>query len=128
MTDSVLKILAGIALALTVMGLFSVLTYTVERRLPEFGVRLALGATRRHLAGLVIRRAVQLTLTGVALGFLGAFALARYIESLLFETTPYSAWVLGAIGLLVLATTTIASFLPVLRAVNVDVTKLLRSE
>jgi putative ABC transport system permease protein len=128
MADSVLKVLAGIALLLTVVGIFSVLAYTVDRRMGEFGVRMALGATRRDLVDLVMRRGVLLTLLGILLGLGGSLALTRYIQSLLFETSAQDPWVLAAVGGLLLLTSVLACVLPAQRATRVDISKLLRSE
>jgi len=128
MANSVLKVLAGIALLLTVVGVFSVLAYTVDRRMGEFGVRLAMGATSRDLVDLVMRRGVLLTLAGIGLGLGGAIGLTRYLQSLLFETSALDPWVLAAVAGLLLFTSMLACILPARRATKVDITKLLRSE
>lgn len=128
LANSVLKVLATIALLLTVVGLFSVLAYTVDRRLGEFGVRLALGATPRDLVDLVMRRGVQLTGLGLLLGLGCTVLLTRYLQTLLFETSPNDPWVLAAVGGLLLLTSILACALPARRATKVDITKLLRSE
>lgn len=128
MANSVLKVLAGIALLLTVVGIFSVLAYTVDRRMNEFGVRLALGATRRDLVGLVMKRGLVLTLLGVGLGLGGAVALSRFLRTMLFETTGNDPWVLGLVGVVLLATSCLACVLPARKATKVDITRLLRSE
>jgi predicted permease len=128
MADSVLKVLAGIATLLTVVGVFSVLAYTVDRRMGEFGVRMALGASRRDLMELVMRRGVLLTMAGIVLGLGGSLALTRYIKSLLFETSAQDPWVLAAVGALLLMTSVLACVLPARRAGTVDISRLLRSE
>ncbi len=128
MANSVLKVLAGIALLLTVVGIFSVLAYTVDRRLGEFGVRMALGASRRDLIELVMKRGVWLTLVGVVLGLGGTLLLSKFIKTLLFGTTPNDPWVLGAVGIVLLVTSVLACALPARKASRVDVSKLLRSE
>lgn len=128
LADSVLKVLAGFALLLTVVGIFSVLAYTVDRRMGEFGVRLALGATPRDLVQLVMQRGVLLSLTGIVLGLAGALALTRYLKSLLFETSAQDPKVLGAVGTVLLLTSIFACILPARRATKVDITTLLRSE
>ncbi len=128
MADSVLEVLAGIALILTVVGVFSVLAYTVDRRMGEFGVRLAMGATQRDLMELVMRRGVLLAFTGIVLGIGGAIALTRYLKSLLFETSAQDPRVLAAVGVILLITSVFACVLPARRATKVDITKLLRSE
>ena len=128
MADSVLQVLAGIALVLTVVGIFSVLAYTVDRRKGEFGVRLAMGATRRDLAELVMRRGLFLTFIGVVLGNVGALALTRYLQSLLFETSALDPWTLAMVGLILLLSSTLACVVPSWRASKVDISRLLRSE
>ncbi|HLP01924.1 MAG TPA: FtsX-like permease family protein [Opitutaceae bacterium] len=128
MANSVLEVLAAMALLLTVVGVFSVLAYTVDRRMGEFGVRMALGATRGNLVGLVLRRGVWLTLLGVALGIGGAAALTRFLQSLLFETSPQDPRVLAAVAAILLATSLLACALPARRAARVNVAQLLRSE
>jgi putative ABC transport system permease protein len=128
MANSVLKVLAGIALLLTVVGIFSVLAYTVDRRMGEFGVRMAMGATRRDLIQLVMRRGLLLTLAGIVFGLAGSMALTRYLQSLLFETSAQDPWVLAAVGGILLGTSVLACVLPAQRAAKVDISRLLRSE
>ena len=125
---SVLKVLSGIALALALVGMFSVLAYTVDRRMGEFGVRLALGATSRDLVGLVMMRGVGLAVAGVVLGIAGALGLVRYLQSLLYQTPPYDPVVLVSVAALLLGAAVLACALPARRATKVDVAKLLRSE
>lgn len=128
MANSVLKVLAGIALVLTVVGVFSVLAYTVDRRMGEFGVRMALGATRGDLLQLVMVRGMALTLGGIVVGVGGSLALSRSMRSLLFEVSPQSPAVLALVGGLLLLVSAAGCFVPALRATKVDVTKLLRTE
>lgn len=125
---SVLRVLSGIALVLTVVGVFSVLAYTVDRRMGEFGVRMALGATARDLVALVMRRGVALVMTGVVVGVGGALALTRYLQSLLFETAPNDPVVLGGVALVLFGASVVACVWPARRAAKVDVARLLRSE
>jgi putative ABC transport system permease protein len=128
LANSVLKVLAAIALLLTVVGIFSVLAYTVDRRLGEFGVRLALGATPRDLVDLVMRRGVQLTGLGLLVGLGCTLLLTRYLQTLLFETSPNDPWVLAGVAGLLLVTSVLACIVPARRATKVDIAKLLRSE
>jgi putative ABC transport system permease protein len=128
MANSVLRVLAGVALLLTVAGIFSVLAYTVDRRMPEFGVRMAFGATPRDLAALVLGRGVVLVVAGLALGIAGAVALARFLQSLLFGVSGNDPWVLGGVAVLLVATAIAACVWPARRAARVDVTQLMRSE
>jgi hypothetical protein len=125
---SVLEVLSATALFLTIVGLFSVLAYTVDRRMSEFGVRLALGATARDLMILIIGRGVLFTGIGIVGGIAGALALARFLRSLLYETPPYDPVVLGAVAVLLVLSAVAASVVPAFRATRVDVSRLLRAE
>jgi len=128
LTLSVLKVLSGIALVLAVVGLFAVLAYTVDRRMGEFGVRLALGATRRDLVGLVMRRGIQLAAVGVAAGTAGAFGLTRFLQSLLFETALFDPRIYLAVVLILLTAAAASCWVPARRAARADVARLLRTE
>jgi putative ABC transport system permease protein len=128
LTLSVLKVLSGIALVLAVVGLFSVLAYTVDRRMSEFGVRLALGATPRDLARLVLKRGIMLAGVGVAAGTAGALGLTRFLQSLLFETAPFDPLVYLAVAAVLLAAAAASCWIPARRAARVDVARLLRAE
>jgi putative ABC transport system permease protein len=125
---SVLEVLSATALFLTIVGLFSVLAYTVDRRMSEFGVRLALGATARDLMILIIGRGVLFTGIGIVGGIAGALALARFLRSLLYETPPYDPVVLGAVSVLLVLSAVAASVVPAFRATRADVSRLLRAE
>jgi putative ABC transport system permease protein len=128
LTLSVLKVLSGIALVLAVVGLFSVLAYAVDRRMSEFGVRIALGATPRDLARLVLRRGMMLAAVGVAAGTAGALGLTRFLQSLLFETAPFDPLVYLAVAAMLLAAAAASCWIPARRAARVDVARLLRAE
>ena len=125
---SVLEVLSVTALFLTIVGLFSVLAYTVDRRMNEFGVRLALGATARDLMMLIIGRGVLFTGIGIVVGVAGAMALTRFLQSLLYETPPYDPVVLGAVAVALVLAAIAASVVPAFRAARVDVARLLRAE
>jgi len=125
---TVLKVLSAIALGLTVVGLFSVVAYTVSCRMTEFGVRLAVGATPWDLNSLVMRRGLAAVVTGVAIGIAGALAVNRFMQSLLFETTPYDPIVYVGVAALLVAAGAAACWLPALRAARVDVVRLLRAD
>jgi putative ABC transport system permease protein len=128
LTLSVLKVLSGIALVLAVVGLFSILAYTVDRRMSEFGVRLALGATPRDLAQLVLKRGILLATVGVATGTAGALGLTRFLQSLLFETAPFDPLVYLAVAAVLIAAAAASCWIPARRAAQVDVARLLRAE
>ena len=126
--NSVLKVMAAIALLLAVVGVFAVLAYSVDRRMNEFGVRMALGAMPGDLVRLVMGRGVALMLIGLVLGLGGALALTRFLQSLLFETSALDPWVLGSVAGLLFVAAVLACLWPARRAAKVDVSKLLRSE
>ncbi|HTL69176.1 MAG TPA: FtsX-like permease family protein [Lacunisphaera sp.] len=123
-----LKMLGGTAGALTMIGLFSVLAYAVDRRMHEFGVRLALGASRRDLVQLVVRRGLVLAMVGLAFGLAGAAALAQFIQGMLYNTSPQDPMVLAAVSGILLGVAALACIVPSFRATRVDVTRLLRTE
>jgi putative ABC transport system permease protein len=125
---SVLRVLACIATALAVVGLFSVLAYTVDRRMPEFGIRMALGATPGDLVALVMRRGIALTALGIALGIAGALALTQFLKSLLFETPNSDPAVIAAVSALLLLSAVAACILPSVRASKPDLVSLLKSD
>ncbi len=125
---TILKGLSVTALTLAVVGLFSVIAYTVDSRTNEFGVRLALGAQPADLYRLVMRRGVMAAAVGVLIGTGGALALTRFMQSLLFETTPYDPLVYAAVALLLLAAATAACWLPARRAAKADPMIALRAE
>jgi len=125
---STLKLLSGIALALTAVGLFAVLAYTVDQRMSEFGVRQALGARPRDLIALVVRASMSIVTVGVCTGLLGAIALSQYLRSLLFEIPPYDPAVLASVAAVVMLSGLVASVVPAARAAKADIVKLLRAE
>ena len=127
-TLAVLQVLSALALGLAVLGLFAVMAYNVAQRMGEFGVRLALGAMPEDLFRLVLRRGIALTAFGVLVGFGAAWALTRFLQSLLFETSAVDPVVYIVVALLLLAASALGCWLPARRATQVDVAKLLRSE
>jgi len=119
---------ALLALALAAVGVFGVLTFSVRERTREFGVRVALGATRADILNLVVRTGLKIAGTGAVLGLAAAALLTRTLASLLFGVTALDPITfLAAPGVLV-ATALVASVLPALRAVRVDPAVTLRQE
>jgi putative ABC transport system permease protein len=124
----ILKGLAAIALGLTVVGIFSVIAYTVDRRTTEFGIRMALGATAADLHRLVFAQGLSFAFAGLVVGVAGSVGLTRFMESLLFETEPYDPVVYLGVSLVLMAAGTAACWLPARRAARLDVASLLRAD
>jgi len=124
----ILKGLSMIAFGLTVVGLFAVIAYTVDSRISEFGIRIALGATPSALHRLVMFRGLSAAAIGLGFGTLAAVGLTRFMKSLLFETTPYDPLVYLGVSVVLLFAGVAACWLPARRATRVDVARLLRSD
>jgi putative ABC transport system permease protein len=119
---------AGFALMLAAIGLYGVIAYSVSQRTQEIGVRMALGASRGDILGLVMGRSVLLACTGVIIGMPCAVAASHLIRSLLYGIGPHDLIVLVAVPVLLLAVALAASCIPARRAVRVDPIVALRQE
>jgi putative ABC transport system permease protein len=123
-----LKGLALIAFGLTVIGIFSVITYTVDSRMTEFGVRTALGARPFDLHCLVMGQGLKRICLGLAIGTFGAVGLSRFMESILFETTTYDPITFIGVSTILILAGLFACWLPARRAGKVDVVRLLKTD
>ncbi len=119
---------AGIGLALVVIGVFSVMAYAVSLRTPEFGIRMALGAQRGDILGMVLKSGLALIIVGVLIGLAGSFALTRFLTSQLQGVSPTDPLTFGAVVAVILATGLAACLLPARRAARVDPLVALRYE
>jgi putative ABC transport system permease protein len=124
----VLGVFAVLALILASVGLYGVIAYAVTQRTRELGVRMALGATRRHVLGLVLGQGARLALLGVALGTVGALALNRVIASLLYGVTATDPLTFLAVPTVLAVVAVLASYAPARRAMRVDPLVAMRSE
>jgi len=115
-----LGIFALVALALAAVGIYGVISFSVTRRTHEIGVRLALGARRNDVLGMVVLDAVGLALIGVAIGVAGGLALTRLLGSLLYGVSATDPVIFAAVSLVLTAVAALASFLPARRAARVD--------
>jgi len=123
-----LSLFAGIALLLTAIGLYGVMAYMVGQRSHEIGIRVALGATRNGVLGMILRRSLSMTGVGLLLGIFGAAALTRLLEGLLYEIKPVDPLTFVGVSVTLGATSLLASFVPAWRAAKVDPMVALRCE
>src|ERR1700733_4434370 len=119
---------AGFALLLASLGIYALISYSVNQRTKEIGIRMALGASASLVRRGVLIRTLRLALAGVALGTLGAFALSKWMESLLFGTTPANPAVFSGVALLLCAVALAAAYLPARRASRIEPLQALRTE
>ncbi len=123
-----MSIFAAIALSLAIIGIYGLLAYMVAQRGREIGIRMALGAGRGQVVGMVVRRALRLIAAGLILGFIAAVLLNRFLTSLLYGVSPTDPTTLGVTALLLLGVALAASFLPALQATRISPVTSLRSE
>ena len=123
-----LVVFAGIALALALAGVYGVMAYAVSQRVPELGVRIALGATPGDIRLLVFGEGARLAAAGLAAGLVLALLSGRVLQGLLFGVTPRDPVVLGLVAATVALATLAACHVPVRRAVRVDPMVALRAE
>jgi len=121
-------IFGSLALILTLIGVYGVISYSVSRRTHEFGIRIALGARRSGVFRMVIGEGLRLTVLGVVLGMLAAFGSARLLGGLLFGVTASDPATFISISLFVLITSALACFVPARRATRVDPIVALRQD
>jgi putative ABC transport system permease protein len=124
----VLVVFAVVALTLASVGLYGVVAHGVTERTHEIGVRIALGAERRHVLGLVVRQGLSMAALGTVIGVGGAIAVSRWIEGLLFGVTATDPATIAAVVAMLLAVAFIACYVPAWRATRVDPTQALRAE
>ena len=119
---------AGLALLLTSIGVYGVISYSVGRRTREIGVRVALGATRGGVMGQVMLGAARLVVVGLLIGLAGAWWLSRVIESMLYSVTATDPVVFGVVSIVFVGVALLASAAPAYRASRVDPIVALRAE
>jgi putative ABC transport system permease protein len=128
LTTTLATIFAASALLLTSVGIYGVLAYTVASRTREMGVRMAMGATRGSVIGLVLRQGMTWAAGGILAGLIGAFAAARLLSTLLFDIPARDLTTFGAVGGTVALVALIACSIPAARAVRIDPTIAMRTE
>jgi putative ABC transport system permease protein len=125
---SVFAIIAFVALALSAVGLYAVMAYSVTQRTQEIGLRMALGAESRQVSWLILKRGLVQLAIGLTLGLAGAFALSRVMRRLLIGVTPTDPLTFGTITLLLTLVAMAACLVPARRATRVDPLIALRTD
>jgi ABC-type antimicrobial peptide transport system permease subunit len=123
-----LGVAAAVALFLGAIGLFGVISYVVGQRTREIGVRIALGAARADIRGIVFRQSAGVAAAGVVLGLVGSLALTRMMGAILFGVSARDPVTFAGAPLLLVAVAALATWLPARRAARVDPIEALRAE
>jgi predicted permease len=122
------SLFGGLALLLACIGLFGLMSYNVSRRTSEIGIRIALGAQRRGVVGMVLRESMIMVGAGVVLGLVAAIAASRLLTAILFGLSPTDVWTMAAAIMLMIGVSLAAGYLPARRASRVDPMVALRYE
>jgi putative ABC transport system permease protein len=121
-----LGIFAGLALALTAVGIYGVIAYSVTQRQHEIGVRMALGAGQSDVLKLIVKLGLKLSLLGIAIGLVVAFAVTRIMATLLYGVTPTDLVTFTGTAVLLIFVAVLASVIPARRATRLDPIETLR--
>jgi predicted permease len=125
---TLLTVFSGIALLLAAIGVYGMLSYSVQQRSQEIGIRMALGAQRQDVLTMIVKQGMTLAIVGILIGLAGAFGLSRLLTSLLFGIKPYDPLTFLAVAFLLAFTALGACWIPARRATHVDPMVALRYE
>ncbi len=128
LTATLLAVFAVLALLVTLAGIGGVLATSVTQRTKEFGLRMALGASRDSVLTMVVRQGLFFVLIGLALGVAGALAAGRVLNAYLYQTAPRDPWIFAGVAALFILSGIIACLIPARRATTVDPLIALRAE
>ena len=128
LTTQLLGFFSALALTLAAIGLYGVIAQSVVQRTQEIGIRMAIGAQRQDVLGMILASGLRLVSIGVALGLVGAFALTRVLQTLLFGITAHDPLTFAGNALLLISVATAACLFPALRATRVNPIIALRAE
>jgi putative ABC transport system permease protein len=120
--------LASISLLLVIVGVFSVMAYTVSLQTQEIGIRMALGAQQSSILQMILTKGARLLATGILLGLFASYGLTRFLASQIWGVSATDPWTFTAVGAFVVAVGLGACFLPARRATQVDPLVALRYE
>lgn len=123
-----LGIFAGLALVLAVIGIYSVMSWSVAQRTQEIGIRMAVGSSETGVFKLILGRGLKLAAIGLAIGLAATLASTRVLSSLLFEISPHDPWLLAAVSFLMILAMLAACYFPARCATKVDPITTLRAE
>ena len=125
---SLLGGLAGLAVILTGVGLFAVVSYLVRERTKELGLRMAIGAPRSNVMNLVLRQSLKLALFGTAIGLVLTFAVVRLVTNLVYAIEPNDPAIFVVVALLVAGISILAAYIPARRAARIEPLAALRED
>lgn len=128
LTTTLTAIFAALALLLAAVGIYGVVSYSVEQRTAEMGMRMAFGATPRQVLLLMVRSGMAWAIVGLVMGLVGAFALSQGLANLLFEVQAHDPVTFASVGLVLAAVAFMACYMPARRAARVEPMLALRAE
>jgi ABC-type antimicrobial peptide transport system permease subunit len=125
---TLIMLFAGLALCLTIVGIYGVIAYTTAQRTLEIGIRMAVGAHSRDVVTMILRNGLILGLWGIGIGIVGAVGLSRYLKSMLFEMSPTDPVTYGIVAVILLSVAILACYIPARQAAKIDPMNALRYE